>query len=100
MVAAGDTVKRGQTIARVGSSGHVDRPQLHFEVRRGTRAVNPEAQLAPRTDSAADRHPLHAHFAERRSKYDGTERKRCVQGRRVTGTEESRESRTYTKKRD
>ncbi|WP_340118873.1 M23 family metallopeptidase [Pelagibius sp. 7325] len=54
LVAAGDTVQRGQTIARVGSSGHVDRPQLHFEVRRGTRAVNPEAQLSPRTASAAD----------------------------------------------
>jgi murein DD-endopeptidase MepM/ murein hydrolase activator NlpD len=54
LVAAGDTVQRGQAIARVGSSGHVDRPQLHFEVRRGTRAVNPEAQLSPRTASAAD----------------------------------------------
>ena len=54
LVAAGDPVKRGQTIAKVGSSGHVDRPQLHFEVRRGTRAVNPEAQLSPRTASAVD----------------------------------------------
>ncbi len=54
LVAAGDQVQRGQTIARVGSSGHVERPQLHFEVRRGTRAVNPETQLAPRTASAAD----------------------------------------------
>lgn len=52
LVAPGDRVQRGQTIARVGSSGHVDRPQLHFEVRRGTRAVNPEAQLSPRTASA------------------------------------------------
>ncbi|MGF1630989.1 MAG: peptidoglycan DD-metalloendopeptidase family protein [Kiloniellaceae bacterium] len=54
LVTAGDQVTRGQTIAKVGSSGHVDRPQLHFEVRRGTRAVNPEAQLSPRTASAAD----------------------------------------------
>jgi murein DD-endopeptidase MepM/ murein hydrolase activator NlpD len=54
LVAAGDTVQQGQTIATVGSSGHVDRPQLHFEVRRGSRAVNPEAQLSPRTASAAD----------------------------------------------
>ncbi|GAB4367538.1 MAG: hypothetical protein Kow00114_26290 [Kiloniellaceae bacterium] len=54
LVAPGDLVQRGQTIARVGSSGHVDRPQLHFEVRRGTRAVNPETQLSPRTASAAD----------------------------------------------
>jgi len=54
LVGAGDTVQRGQTIATVGSSGHVERPQLHFEVRRGTRAVNPEGQLSPRTASAAD----------------------------------------------
>ncbi|WP_227010454.1 LysM peptidoglycan-binding domain-containing M23 family metallopeptidase [Pelagibius marinus] len=54
LVAAGDRVVQGQTIARVGSSGHVERPQLHFEVRRGTRAVNPETQLAPRTASAAN----------------------------------------------
>jgi len=54
LVAAGDVVKRGQTIAKVGSSGNVRRPQLHFEVRRGTRAVNPEPQLAPRIASAAN----------------------------------------------
>ena len=54
LVAAGDRVKRGDTIARVGSSGHVDRPQVHFEVRRGTRAVNPETQLAPRTAQATN----------------------------------------------
>lgn len=40
-VQRGDQVRRGQTIGRVGSSGNVTSPQLHFEVRRGTRAVNP-----------------------------------------------------------
>lgn len=54
LVSAGDTVRQGQTIATVGSSGNVDRPQLHFEVRRGTRAVDPAAQLSPRTAMAAD----------------------------------------------
>ena len=53
LVAAGDTVRRGQTIARVGSTGNVQRPQLHFEVRSGTRAVNPESQLAPRSAKVA-----------------------------------------------
>lgn len=53
LVARGDVVKRGQTIARVGSSGSVDRPQLHFEVRRGTRAVNPETMMGPRPNTAA-----------------------------------------------
>ena len=40
-VQRGEQVRRGQTIGRVGSSGNVSSPQLHFEVRRGTRAVNP-----------------------------------------------------------
>lgn len=41
LVERGQTVKRGQTIGRVGSTGNVDTPQLHFEVRRGTAAVDP-----------------------------------------------------------
>lgn len=41
MVKRGDPVRRGQTIATVGSSGSVTVPQLHFEIRRGTEAVNP-----------------------------------------------------------
>jgi murein DD-endopeptidase MepM/ murein hydrolase activator NlpD len=41
LVGRGDLVKRGQTIARVGRTGNVTRPQLHFELRRGDRAVNP-----------------------------------------------------------
>lgn len=45
MVRKGDSVKRGQQIATVGSSGGVDSPQLHFELRRGTEAVNPTAHL-------------------------------------------------------
>ena len=54
LVDRGSTIRKGQSIARVGSSGNVDRPQLHFEVRRGTKAVNPETQLAPRTASASN----------------------------------------------
>jgi murein DD-endopeptidase MepM/ murein hydrolase activator NlpD len=45
MVRKGDAVKRGQQIATVGTSGGVDAPQLHFELRRGTEAVNPVAHL-------------------------------------------------------
>ena len=40
-VSKGQTVKRGSTIGKVGSSGSVSKPQLHFEVRRGTSALNP-----------------------------------------------------------
>jgi murein DD-endopeptidase MepM/ murein hydrolase activator NlpD len=41
LVTKGQVVRRGQTIARVGRSGAVNRPQLHFELRRGPHAVNP-----------------------------------------------------------
>ena len=41
LVARGDKVDRGHLIARAGDSGGVQEPQLHFEVRKGTTAVNP-----------------------------------------------------------
>ncbi|WND02620.1 M23 family metallopeptidase [Temperatibacter marinus] len=40
-VTPGQVVKKGQVIARVGDSGGVQRPQLHFEIRRGRKALNP-----------------------------------------------------------
>lgn len=40
-VAKGDVVKAGQHIGRVGNSGNVTTPQLHFEIRQGTKAINP-----------------------------------------------------------
>ncbi len=45
LVTRGQTVRRGQTIARVGSTGDVDRPQLHFELRKGRKAINPISLL-------------------------------------------------------
>ncbi len=47
LVAKGEHVRRGQTIARVGSSGDVSRPQLHFQLRRGREAVDPRRYLQP-----------------------------------------------------
>ncbi len=44
-VARGQKVKRGQAIAKIGSSGNVSRPQLHFEIRKGSRAVDPRRFL-------------------------------------------------------
>lgn len=41
LVHKGEQVRRGQQIATVGASGNVTQPQLHFELRRGTEAVNP-----------------------------------------------------------
>lgn len=40
-VARGQTVKQGDVIGVVGTSGTVTTPQLHFEIRRGTQALNP-----------------------------------------------------------
>jgi murein DD-endopeptidase MepM/ murein hydrolase activator NlpD len=47
LVKRGDKVVRGQVIARVGSTGNVSEPQLHFELRRGSRAVDPREFLVP-----------------------------------------------------
>ncbi len=41
LVKRGDTVKKGQMIGRAGSSGSVTRPQVHFEIRKGSQAVDP-----------------------------------------------------------
>ncbi len=48
MVKRGAAVERGQVIARVGATGGVSRPQSHFELRKGTEAVDPLKYLAPR----------------------------------------------------
>lgn len=45
LVAKGDTVAQGQVIAVVGRTGNVDKPQLHFEVRKGTQAMDPMTYL-------------------------------------------------------
>src|SRR5690606_37185582 len=45
-VKRGDTVKRGQTIAAAGMSGSVNAPQVHFELRKGAKPVNPLDYLA------------------------------------------------------
>jgi len=41
LVKRGDKIKKGQTIAKVGSSGSVQVPQLHFELRKGKVAIDP-----------------------------------------------------------
>ena len=45
LVSKGDQVRRGQKIATVGDTGGVDEPQLHFELRKNKRAVNPQTLL-------------------------------------------------------
>lgn len=45
-VKRGDTVRRGQIIAKAGQSGNVQSPQLHFEIRKGSTAVDPSRYVA------------------------------------------------------
>ncbi len=41
MVKRGDRVRRGQVIAKAGKTGNAETPQLHFELRKGSSAVDP-----------------------------------------------------------
>jgi len=41
-----DKIERGQTIARAGLTGDVTKPQIHFELRKNARPVDPERHLA------------------------------------------------------
>jgi len=46
LVKRGDTVKRGQVIAKSGETGNVTSPQLHFEIRKGATPVDPAQYLS------------------------------------------------------
>jgi LysM repeat protein len=45
LVEVGDLVKRGDVIARVGSTGDAPRSMLHFELRKGRKPIDPESVL-------------------------------------------------------
>ncbi len=45
LVRRGQRVKRGQVISKAGRTGSVTSPQLHFEIRKGSSAVNPMKSL-------------------------------------------------------
>jgi murein DD-endopeptidase MepM/ murein hydrolase activator NlpD len=45
LVGAGDVVRRGQVIARVGDSGDAAQTMLHFELRKGRKPIDPETRL-------------------------------------------------------
>jgi murein DD-endopeptidase MepM/ murein hydrolase activator NlpD len=48
-VRTGAEVQRGQTIGRVGQTGNVAEPQLHFEIRRAGTPVNPRQYMPAQT---------------------------------------------------
>lgn len=46
LVKRGDVVRRGQIVAHAGMTGSVTSPQVHFELRKGAKPVNPLDYLA------------------------------------------------------
>jgi murein DD-endopeptidase MepM/ murein hydrolase activator NlpD len=46
LVKRGDKVKRGQVIAKAGKSGNIEQPIVHFELRQGSKPVDPTKHLA------------------------------------------------------
>jgi murein DD-endopeptidase MepM/ murein hydrolase activator NlpD len=57
LVERGAKVTRGQKIGTVGSTGNVSSPQLHFEVRRGNRAIDPRDHLGSEKRVSRDASP-------------------------------------------
>jgi murein DD-endopeptidase MepM/ murein hydrolase activator NlpD len=51
-VKPGDPITAGEVIAKVGDTGGVAEPQLHFELRRGKKPVDPREFLAPAPSAA------------------------------------------------
>ena len=49
LVKRGDKVRRGQVIAKAGASGSVSQPQVHFELRKGSRPVDPSKYMSSAT---------------------------------------------------
>jgi len=46
LVKRGDKVSRGQVIAKAGTSGSASQPQVHFELRKGSRPVDPTKYMS------------------------------------------------------
>jgi murein DD-endopeptidase MepM/ murein hydrolase activator NlpD len=52
LVKRGDKVRRGQVIAKAGATGSVSQPQVHFELRKGSRPVDPTKYMSGQAANA------------------------------------------------
>ncbi len=52
LVKRGDKVRRGQVIAKAGATGSVSQPEVHFELRKGSRPVDPTKYMSREAASA------------------------------------------------
>jgi murein DD-endopeptidase MepM/ murein hydrolase activator NlpD len=52
LVKRGDKVRRGQIIAKAGATGTVSQPEVHFELRKGSRPVDPTKFMSSEAASA------------------------------------------------
>jgi len=49
LVQRGEKVRRGQIIAKAGATGAASQPQVHFELRKGSRPVDPTKYMSSQT---------------------------------------------------
>jgi murein DD-endopeptidase MepM/ murein hydrolase activator NlpD len=52
LVKRGDKVRRGQVIAKAGATGSVSQPEVHFELRKGSRPVDPTKYMSSEAANA------------------------------------------------
>ena len=45
LVKRGDKIRRGQVVAKAGKTGTVDQPQVHFELREGSKPIDPTPHM-------------------------------------------------------
>jgi murein DD-endopeptidase MepM/ murein hydrolase activator NlpD len=54
LVKRGEKVRRGQVIAKAGATGSVSQPQVHFELRKGSRPVDPTKYMSNATAASGN----------------------------------------------